>query len=103
MKRIFRTVSISFSLVSVCGITIACADAQSLTSGPQPSAEIESLTNVLAGEWSLNVKFEPNPSTPNGLVNTGEETWRPGPGGFTLLEEEHLRTPGGDLSLLGIV
>jgi hypothetical protein len=49
------------------------------------------------------VKFEPNSSAPNGLVNTGEEIWRPGPGGFTLLEEEHLRMPEGDLFLLGIV
>jgi hypothetical protein len=49
------------------------------------------------------VKFEPSVSDPNGLVNTGEETWRPGPGGFTLLEEEHLCMPEGDLSLLGIL
>jgi hypothetical protein len=77
--------------------------AQSLTSAPQPSPEIASLTKALTGGWSLSVKFEPNSSAPNGLVNTGEEIWRPGPGGFTLLEEEHLRMPEGDLFLLGIV
>ena len=103
MKKLFRTASLSLCLLSVCGIPIACANAQSLTSVPQPSSEIVGLTKALEGEWSLNVRFEPNSAKPNGLVNTGEETWRPGPGGFTLLEEEHLRMPESDLSLLGIV
>ena len=40
---------------------------------------------------------------PNGVVNTGGETWRAGPGGYTLLEEEHLRLPQGDAFLLGII
>jgi len=103
MKNSFRTASISLCLLSVCGITIACANAQSLTSAPQPSAEIVGLTKALEGEWSLNVKFEPNSAAPNGVVNNGKETWRPGPGGFTLLEEENLRTPEGELFLLGIL
>jgi hypothetical protein len=62
-----------------------------------------SLTKALEGQWSLSVKFEPDPSAPNGHTNTGEETWRAGPGGFTLLEEEHMPTPEGDLFLLGII
>ena len=103
MKNIFRTVLVSLALLTVWGSSFAAANAQSLTSAPQPSAEIESLTKALTGEWSLNVKFEPNSSAPNGLVNTGEETWRPGPGGFTLLEEEHLRMPEADDFLLGII
>jgi hypothetical protein len=40
---------------------------------------------------------------PNGFVGTGEETWRTGPGGFTLLEEERTPTPAGDIFLLGII
>ena len=40
---------------------------------------------------------------PNGVVNAGEETWRAGPGGYTLLEEEHLRLPQGDGFMLGII
>jgi len=103
MKTVWRAALISLSLLIVCGISITTAKAQSLTSAPQPSPEIASLTKALTGEWSLSVKFEPNSSVPNGLTNTGEETWRPGPGGFTLLEEEHLRMPEGDLFLLGIL
>ncbi|HEX7896059.1 MAG TPA: hypothetical protein VF447_17815 [Terriglobales bacterium] len=49
------------------------------------------------------MKFEPDAATPNGLVNTGQEIWRSGPGGFTLLEDEHLNMPDGDLFLLGVI
>ena len=94
---------ISLGILAVCAMFIVSAKAQSLTSVPKPSAEIVGLTKALKGEWSLSVKFEPSASEPNGLANTGEETWRPGPGGFTLLEEEHLRMPERDLFLLGIL
>jgi ketosteroid isomerase-like protein len=103
MKKVSRGALVSLALVIFCGISITAAKAQSLTSAPQPSPEIKSLTKALTGEWSLSVRFEPSAAAPNGLANTGEETWRPGPGGFTLLEEEHLRMPEGDLYLLGIV
>jgi hypothetical protein len=89
MKKVFRAGLIPLALVY--GISATTAYAQSMTSAQQPSPEIEGLTKALTGEWSLSVKFEPISSAPSGLVNAGEETWRPGPGGFTLLEEEHLR------------
>ncbi len=103
MKTVSRAALISLGLLIVPRISITAAKAQSLKSAPQPAAEIQSLTKALTGEWSLSVKFEPSASAPNGLANTGEETWRPGPGGFTLLEEEHLRLPEGDAFLLGIL
>lgn len=101
MKAISEVGLIPFSIlmIGLAGSTSACA--QSLTSAPQPDSQIQSLTAALSGEWSLNVKFEPSADAPNGLANTGEETWRPGPGGFTLIEEEHLRSPFGDLFLFG--
>jgi hypothetical protein len=40
---------------------------------------------------------------PNGFEGRREETWRSGPSGFTLREEEHLPTPGGDAFLLSII
>lgn len=103
MKSVSKAALILLCLVSVFGISVCVAQAQSLTSAPQSSAEIKSLTQALAGEWSLSVKFEHSASMPTGSVNTGEETWRPGPGGFTLLEEEHLRMPKGDVFLMGII
>jgi hypothetical protein len=69
----------------------------------QPPAELQSMIKALSGRWSLDVKFEPNSEMPNGFTSTGEETWRSGPGGYTLLEEEHMRTPFGDVFLLGII
>ncbi len=103
MQNVSRVALISLSHLIVYGILITSAKAQSLTSAPQPSPEIKNLTKALTGEWSLSVKFEPSVSAPNGLANSGEETWRPGPGGFTLLEEEHLRMPEAEGFLLGIV
>jgi hypothetical protein len=105
MNRVSTTEVALFALLSICalGISNQTAYGQSLTTAPQPSAELQSLTKALEGQWSLDVKFEPTSSNPSGLANTGEETWRPGPGGFTLLEEEHLRMTEGDLFLLGSV
>ena len=103
MKTMLR---IGLILICVLTIWIACfarERGQSLTKAPEPSVDLQSLTKALSGEWSLSVKFEADASMPNGVVNTGEETWRAGPGGYTLLEEEHLRLPQGDAFLLGII
>src|SRR5215472_2951049 len=105
MSKGLRSVLVLLCLLAVCGLRPFCGSAsgQSLTAAPQPASELQSLTKALSGEWSLSVKFEPTSSAPNGLIQTGEETWRPGPGGFTLIEEEHLRMPEGNLFLLGVV
>ena len=70
-----------------------------------PASDIRCLTEALSGRWSLNVKWEPDAENPNGLVNTGEETWRSGPGGYTLIEEEQIRFPKktANAYLLGII
>lgn len=105
MSKGLRSVLVSLCLLGGCGLRLFCgsACAQSLTSAPQPASELQSLTKALSGNWSLNVTFQPSPSSPNAVIKTGEETWRPGPGGSTFLEEEHLRMPEGDLLLLGVV
>jgi len=41
--------------------------------------------------------------TPNGGAGAGTEVFRPGPGGFTLLEDYHSKTPAGELFGTGIV
>jgi hypothetical protein len=103
MKTMLR---IGLILIGVLTIWVACfarERGQSLTKAPEHSVDLQSLTKALSGEWSLGVKFEADASMPNGVVNTGEETWRAGPGGYTLLEEEHLRLPEGDAFLLEII
>ena len=39
---------------------------------------------------------------PTEVFGDGEEIWRPGPGGFTLLEEGRNRTPYGERFLLAL-
>lgn len=70
MKTMLR---IGLILGGVFTIWVACSAKdrhQSLTTASHPSPEIQNLTAALSGEWSLNVKFEPDAATPNGLVNT---------------------------------
>ena len=105
-----------FTLIACCHFAVAqqagdtskspaqhSDDVAKQDSKSQPPAELQSMIKALSGRWSLNVKFEPNPEMPNGFASTGEETWRSGPGGYTLLEEEQMRTPSGDVFLLGII
>src|SRR5581483_5000762 len=100
-----RTMVVPLGLLTICAAFIFTdgVSAQSVTAAPQPSPGLQSLTKALSGDWSLSVKFEPTPSAPSGLSNTGEETWRSGPGGFTFIEEEHLRMSEGNLFLLGVI
>ncbi|HUJ30322.1 MAG TPA: hypothetical protein VLY23_03520 [Candidatus Acidoferrum sp.] len=70
---------------------------------PQPAADIQALVKALAGRWTSHEKYEPLFMTPNGGVGTGEQVFRAGPGGFTLLEDYHSKTPAGELFGTGIV
>lgn len=78
------------------------SSSSSAVGAPQTS-DLASLIKVLSGRWSLKAKFEPGQEMPKGLTTTGEETWHAAIGGLTLLEEERISTPEGDLSLLGII
>jgi Domain of unknown function (DUF4440) len=62
-----------------------------------PPSEMQALIRALTGRWTIREKFEPDEWTPNGGSGEGEETWRAGPGGFTLLEEIHDNGAGGEL------
>ena len=74
----------------------------STTDSRDVAPEMQSLIKAIAGRWSISEKLEPPEATPNGGLGEGEEIWRPGPGGFTLLEEEHIRTPYGERFLLSL-
>ncbi len=65
---------------------------------------LPALTQALAGKWQLDVRFEAVPSTGNKVVvGSGEESWSAGPGGITLIEQEHIPSPYGDTFLMGII
>ena len=73
------------------------------TDVPHPASEIRTLIKALAGTWITNEKYEPVYLTPNGGVGAGEQTFRPGPGGFTLSEDYHSKTPAGELFGFGVL
>jgi hypothetical protein len=62
----------------------------------EPAGDIESLAKALEGRWSITEKYEPDEWTPNGETGYGEEVWRRGPSGFTIIEEIHDHTPSGE-------
>lgn len=71
------------------------------TPAPNP---LEALTRALAGKWQLDVRFEAAPSTGGKVITgAGEESWSAGPGGITLLEQEHIPSPSGDTFLMGVI
>ncbi len=70
---------------------------------PRSAPAIQSLTKVLAGRWSTREKYERMFLTPDGGAGNGEQIFRPGPGGFTLLEDYHAKTPAGELLGFGLL
>lgn len=68
----------------------------------RPSPEMERLVKALAGTWSITLNVEPNEHMPKGGVGKGEEIWKPGPGGLSLIEEYHSTGDEGEMSGLGV-
>ena len=72
------------------------------TSEPEP--EMQRLVNALGGQWSIHQAFEPSPDKPGGDTGEGTETWRPGPGGRSIIEDIHTRRSAGQASSgLGLI
>ena len=75
--------------------------AKRATAAPNP---LQALTRALGGKWQLDVRFEAAPSTGNKVIaGPGEESWSAGPGGITLIEQEHIPSPSGDTFLMGVI
>ena len=74
----------------------------STSTHPQPGPEIQRLVKAFSGTWHLAIKIEPNERMPKGGSGQGEEVWRLGPGGLSLIEEYHSTGDEGELSGLGV-
>lgn len=75
---------------------------------PRPATptgdQLREVTQALAGRWKLDVHFDATPSMGNKEINgPGEESWMAGPGGITLIEQEHYPSPFGDTFLMGVI
>jgi hypothetical protein len=84
-------------------------DVHELSSGNHPASnaadpapQLQSLESALRGEWTTTYTFAPSGISPSGGTGTGEEAWRTGPGGYVLLEEEHVRGAGNEMFLLAL-
>ena len=54
---------------------------------PKPGAQIERLSRALGGPWAITEKFPPDGVSPKGATAEGRIVWRPGPGGFSIIED----------------
>jgi hypothetical protein len=74
-------------------------------STPRPAAEMQTLAKALTGRWAITETFalsgNNSAEIAAGGVGHGEEVWRSGPGGFTLMEEAHDFTPAGEVYIVG--
>jgi hypothetical protein len=86
--------AIGVSITTLCIGATMC-----LGQSARPAREMVSLTKALAGTWSTTLTFLPEVPAADSTAR-GEVTWEPGPGGFTLLEKEHVSRVSGDQFLL---
>jgi hypothetical protein len=104
MKMTFKTGTLLLSILTIAAISFAQnADSKSssmLTAAPPPQPELQSLTKALAGKWTTTYEFVAGVMSPGGGKGTGEEVWRVGPGGYVLIEEEHVLGPDQEMFLI---
>jgi hypothetical protein len=82
----------------------AAPSATAPSGGELVAADFASLVNALKGRWETLVYHE-DPSggvAAQGAADHGEQVWRTGPGGLTLMEEEHIASRSGDQYLLAL-
>lgn len=89
--------------LSYAGFLIAISAVAVRAQQPGPAPDIVTLAKALSGRWLTHETYEKMYLTPNGGTGAGTEVFRAGPGGFTLLEDYHSKTPGGELFGTGIV
>jgi hypothetical protein len=95
-------------LCSLCflGFGLSCATAQesppSALRTKQTSPEMQKLFDTFLGTWSVTEKIEPSEMMPKGGTGQGEEVYKAGPGGISLIEEIHLKEGANEISGLGV-
>ena len=67
---------------------------------PAPGAQIEKLLHAFEGTWTIHEKLAPDSTLPNGATGEGRIVWRPGPGGFSVVED--YQSKQGDRQVTGL-
>ncbi len=76
------------------------AAARAQRTEPKPGAQIEKLLHAFEGTWSIHEKLAPDSTQPNGATGAGRIVWRPGPGGFSVVED--YQSKQGDRQVTGL-
>lgn len=77
---------------------------KSLAAAEASASDFASLVQTLEGSWQT-LLYDGDPGQgagPQEAVGHGEQTWRTGPGGLTLIEEEHIASRGHDQYVLAL-
>jgi hypothetical protein len=72
------------------------------TLAPKPGPQMEKLLRAFEGTWSIHEKLAPDPSASNGTTGEGKIVWRPGPGGFSLIEDYQSKQGARQVTGLGV-
>ena len=78
------------SFVSIAGLFAQNQPGKLKMPGPD-------VQNLMLGTWSTQIRYAPTPEMPNGGTGEGTEIWRPGPGGLSVIEEEHEKNAKGEI------
>ena len=63
-----------------------------------PGPEVQ---NLMLGTWHIKTEYAPTKDLPKGGTGEGTETWRAGPGGYSVIEEFQETGALGEISGLG--
>jgi hypothetical protein len=101
MRILHQVIATAWALAWVA---IPCNAQSAATPAASPRAQLEQLTHALAGKWKLDVQFAADSAsgTP-ATTGAGEESWSAGPGGITLIEQEVIPSPQGEIFLMGVI
>ena len=101
-------------LATICAMCVSVASGQNekkASSSPanrsasQPSAPAVSklkmpgpeVQNLMLGTWAIKADYAPSKEAPNGVTGEGIEVWRPGPGGYSIVEAYHEKNARGEI------
>ena len=79
--------------------SVGSSDPENMASKPAP--QIERLLKGLGGIWAITEELAPDASSPKGKTGAGTIVWRPGPGGYSAVEEYHSKQGDNEVSGLG--
>jgi hypothetical protein len=108
-RFLFTNTAIAVSLLSA--LAVGQADNKASSPNPQPAAapvqgmepqpaQIAKLLHAFEGTWTIYEKLAPDATLPNGATGEGRIVWRPGPGGFSVIED--YQSKQGDRQVTGL-